>query len=326
LRNEDKIWIGTQEGVYILQNEKIRRFSFDKNLDKASVFSIFIDSKKRIWFGTINDGAICYNPSNNSFTYFNKTNGLKQNLVFSFEESKNGDILIGTVEGVFYVDSKNNLRDFNIIPKQYNVGFRSLLTTNKNEQWFGTASDGLYRLSNNLISNFNLTNGLTFNSGMCLYNDREGNTWLGTDGSGVYKFLGEQFTSYTKSNGLPENYVNAVAQDINGAYWVALRNSGVSKIEEKKITSFKVDKNHPNDIPDNDITVILPLNDGKVLFGTKQGLCSFENETFTLIQILILKANIFYRFMKIMKKQFGLEQMLACINIKMVKLLQKLNR
>ncbi len=58
LNDGDKVWIGTQEGVYILQNEKIRRFQFDTILDKASVFTIFIDSQKRIWYGTINDGAI----------------------------------------------------------------------------------------------------------------------------------------------------------------------------------------------------------------------------------------------------------------------------
>lgn len=284
LKDEDKIWIGTQEGVYILQNEKIRRFSFDKLLDKASVFTIFIDSKKRIWFGTINDGAICYNPSNNSFTYYNKTNGLKQNLVFSFEESTNGDVLLGTVEGIYYVDKTNLIHDFNSIPKQFNVGFRSLLRNKKNEQWFGTASDGLYRLSSDVVSNFNLNNGLTYNSGMCLFDDREGNTWIGTDGSGAFKFLGEQFTSYSKSNGLPENYVNAVAQDTKGAYWVGLRNSGITKLENKQINTFKFSIKNPNTIPDNDITCILPTKDNKVYFGTRLGLCVEENDQFkTLI-------------------------------------------
>ena len=284
LKDEDKIWIGTQEGVYILQNEKIRRFSFDKILDKASVFTIFIDSKKRIWFGTINDGAICYNPSNNSFTYYNKTNGLKQNLVFSFEESSNGDVLLGTVEGIFYVDSKNVLHDYDKIPRQFNIGFRSLLSNKKNEQWFGTASDGLYRLSNDFVANFNLNNGLTYNSGMSLFDDREGNTWIGTDGSGAFKFLGEQFTSYSKSNGLPENYVNAVAQDINGSIWIALRNSGVTKLENKQINTFRFSVKNPNTIPDNDITCILPTKDNKVYFGTRLGLCVEENDQFkTLI-------------------------------------------
>jgi ligand-binding sensor domain-containing protein/serine phosphatase RsbU (regulator of sigma subunit) len=278
----DKVWIGTQEGVYILQNEKLRRFSFDKILDKAAIFSIFIDSKKRIWFGTINNGAICYNPSDNSFSYFDKTKGLKQNLIFTFEESPNGDILLGTVEGVYKIDAKNELYGFDEIPRQYNIGFRSL-SNNKNEQWFGTASDGLYRLSNNVISNFNLTNGLTFNSGMCLYTDRESNTWVGTDGSGAYKFLGDQFTSYTKQNGFPENYVNAVTQDLNGNIWVALRNSGITKIEKGQIKNFKFSVKSPTTIPDNDIICILTTKDNKVFFGTRLGLCVEENDQFKTI-------------------------------------------
>ena len=283
LQDGDKTWIGTQEGVYILQGEKIRRFSFDKTLDKAAVFSIFIDSKKRIWFGTINNGAICYDASNNSFLHFNETNGLKQNFVFSFEEAQNNDILIGTVEGIYYVNKTNILQDYNNVPRQMYIGFRSILSTKKNDQWFGTASDGLIRYKKNTISRFNLSNGLTFNSIMCLYNDREGNIWMGTDGSGVYKFLGEQFTSYTKKEGLIEDYVNAVAQDNNGAYWVAIRNGGIAKIENGKITSYKFDRAHEDAIPDNDILTILPLDDGRIFFGTRDGLCIYDKGAFKTI-------------------------------------------
>ncbi|MBI3520396.1 MAG: hypothetical protein HY062_13725, partial [Bacteroidetes bacterium] len=283
LRDGDKVWIGTQEGVYIMQNEKIRRFAFDKILDKASVFSIFIDSQKRIWFATINNGAICYNSANNSFTHYNSTNGLAQNFVFSFEETPDHEILIGTVEGIYLVNDKEQIRSCDYIPRQMYIGFRSLLTTLKHEQWFGTASDGLFKYHNKSVINFNLTNGLTFNSIMCLYSDREGNLWMGTDGSGVYKYLGDQFTSYTKQNGLTESYVNAVAQDNKGAYWVALRNNGISKIEGNHITSYRFDKKNYNAIPDDDITAILPLQDGRIFFGTRDGLCIYDNGTFKTV-------------------------------------------
>jgi ligand-binding sensor domain-containing protein len=115
---------------------------------------------------------------------------------------------------------------------------------------------------------------------MSLYLDREDNLWMGTDGSGVYKYLGDQFVSYSKTDGLPENYVNAVAQDSKGAYWVALRNSGLSKIEGKNITNYKVERSRPDEIPDNNITSILPLADGRIFFGTLEGLCIYENGKF----------------------------------------------
>ncbi|MES2515143.1 MAG: two-component regulator propeller domain-containing protein [Bacteroidota bacterium] len=273
LADGDKTWIGTQEGVYILQNEKIRRFSFDKILDKASVFSIFIDSKKRIWFGTINNGAICYNPKNNSFTHYNSSNGLQGDLVFSFEENKDKEVLIGTVTGVNILGKDNVLRNCEYIPRQFYVAFRSMLITSQNQEWYGSADIGLYRYTNSLLKPFI----------MCLYEDRENNVWLGTDGSGAYKFLGEQFISYTKKDGLPEDYVNAVAQDKNGAYWIALRNSGLSKIEGSKIENYRFDRAHQDAIPDNDILTILPLDDGRIFFGTRDGLCVFENGKFATI-------------------------------------------
>jgi ligand-binding sensor domain-containing protein/serine phosphatase RsbU (regulator of sigma subunit) len=279
LQDDDKTWIGTLEGVYILQGEKIRRFSFDKTLDKAAVFSIFIDSKKRIWFGTINNGAICYDSKNNNFTNYNTSNGLQENFVFSFAENAQQEILVGTVGGVNIINTTNGIRNCDYIPSQFNIAFRSILT-NKNEQWFGSASDGLYKYYNKSITNFNLANGLTFNSIMSLYLDREDNLWMGTDGSGVYKYLGDQFVSYSKTDGLPENYVNAVAQDSKGAYWVALRNSGLSKIEGKNITNYKVERSRPDEIPDNNITSILPLADGRIFFGTLEGLCIYENGKF----------------------------------------------
>jgi ligand-binding sensor domain-containing protein/serine phosphatase RsbU (regulator of sigma subunit) len=281
LQDGDKTWIGTQEGVYILQNEKIRRFSFDKILDKASVFSIFIDSKKRIWFGTINDGAICYNPTNNACSFYNKSNGLQSDLVFSLEETANHEILIGTAGGFNIIDTKNNIKIGDYIPSQYNIAFRSLLVNSKNEQWLGTSSEGLYKYSNNKLINFNLANGLTLNSILSLYSDREGGIWAGTDGSGVYKFLGERFTFYTKKDGLIENYVNAVAQDNKGNYWVALRNNGISKIKGKEIINYRFNVKTPNAIPDNNINTILPLKDGRIFFGTADGLCIYDNETFS---------------------------------------------
>jgi ligand-binding sensor domain-containing protein/serine phosphatase RsbU (regulator of sigma subunit) len=283
LQDGDKTWIGTQEGVYILQNEKIRRFTFDKILNTAAVFSIFIDSQKRIWFGTINNGAICYNPKNESFTHYNKSNGLQQNLVFSFEENKEKEVLIGTVTGVNIINPNNKIRNCDYIPLQFNVAFRSMLNSSKNEEWYGTADIGLYRFSNKVLKQFNPLNGLTNSSIMCLFEDRENNIWLGTDGSGVYKFLGEQFTSYTTKNGLTDNYINATAQAENGAYWVALRNSGIAIIEGTQITSHKFNKANINAIPDNDILTILPTKDGRMFLGTRDGLCIYEKGIFKTI-------------------------------------------
>ncbi len=283
LKDGDKVWIGTQDGVYILQDEKIRRFQFDSILDKSAVFSMFIDSKKRIWFGTITNGAVCYDPATSTFAHYDKSNGLQENLVFSIAENANKEILLGLVGGVSIIGTNGKARACDYIPRQFYIAFRSTLVDSKNAQWFGSASEGLCHYANGAVKFFNLTNGLTFNSIMCLYEDREGNIWIGTDGSGVYKYSGDRFVSFSKLNGLPENYVNAVTQDKKGNYWVALRNSGICKVEGNKITSYRFDKNRANTIPDDDITSILAADDGRLFFGTRDGLCIYDNTSFKTI-------------------------------------------
>lgn len=285
LRTDDKdnVWIGTQEGVYILKNEKISRFGLDTVLAKASVFYIFVDSQKRVWFATINNGAICYNPSNGSFKHYTKANGLQEQLVFSIVENADHEIILGTVGGINIVDSKGDIRKGDYIPRQFYIAFRSMLITSKNEQWLGTSSDGLYKFANNALSIFGLKNGLTYNSILCLYEDREHNVWIGTDGSGVYKYLGERFTNFTTQNGLPENYINTITQDQKGNYWVAVRTNGISKIEGSEITSYKFNRLHTDAIPDNDITSCIAASDGKLFFGTRDGLCIYANDEFKTI-------------------------------------------
>lgn len=53
LNADNKVWIGTMEGVYTLEDNLIKHFNADSILNKSSVYSIFIDKTKNIWFATL---------------------------------------------------------------------------------------------------------------------------------------------------------------------------------------------------------------------------------------------------------------------------------
>jgi ligand-binding sensor domain-containing protein/serine phosphatase RsbU (regulator of sigma subunit) len=287
LQDGDKTWIGTMKGVFIFENDKITPFAADTLLNSSSVFAIFIDYKKNVWFGTIQNGLICYNVTTKKTTHFNTSNGLMENFVFSIAEDNKHQILIGTQKGLNIINDNFKIRNADEIPTNRNISFSAILRASNTDFYFGTQAEGLYRYdfkNKKTIARYDLLNGLTNNPIQCLYNDIEGNLWVGTDGAGVYKYTNDKFTYYTKSNGLAENYVNAVSQDRNGAYWIALRGKGLCKIEDKIMTQFQMNLKHNlNTIPDNDINAILPLEDGRVFFGTKEGLCIYENNSFKTI-------------------------------------------
>ncbi|MBS1634692.1 MAG: SpoIIE family protein phosphatase [Bacteroidetes bacterium] len=285
IETDDNIWIGTEQGVYTFKNDKIQPFTEDTILNNSSVYTMFVDAQKRIWFGTFQSGAVCYNPANHSFKHYTTDNGLAENWVFSIGQTIAGDILVGArTNGLSIIDPAGKVRKCDYIPRQENVSFSCILTNSKNEQWFGTYAEGVIKYADNAVVKYNLKNGLTNNAILCMYTDREKNIWIGTDGSGVYKYSGERFVSYTKENGLPESYVNALAQDKKGNVWIALRSMGLIRMNGGVMSNFKFKPNTLNTIPDNDINAICLGRNGIVWFGSKDGLCSYENEQFTIFK------------------------------------------
>ncbi len=286
LKDETKVWIGTAEGIFIYENNIITHFNSDSILNNSSIYTIFIDASKNIWFGTMQNGVVFYNSKTKAFKHFNSHNGLMWDFIFSINQKSNGEILIGTQKGLNSIDSKFVIKEVDEIPSNRNISYSCILSNTGSEFYFGTQSEGIlkYNFDTKMVSaKYNLSNGLTNNPIQCLFKDRENNLWIGTDGGGVYKYYNDKFVYYTQQNGLPENYINTVAQDAKGHYWVALKNNGLMKIEGSTLTNFTLNPKKPNDLPDNGINAILPLNDGRIFFGTKEGLCVFENEQFKTI-------------------------------------------
>ena len=100
------IWIGSYGGLIRYDGNSFERF--DSTSGIASVVSLFVDSRDRLWIGT-NDNGAAFMDKYGNVTMYGKREGLPSASVRSFAEGPTGIIYIGTTQGISYVDNNGKL-------------------------------------------------------------------------------------------------------------------------------------------------------------------------------------------------------------------------
>jgi len=278
----EKIWIGTQRGTYYL-NEKQQpiKLSGDKLLENSSVFAIYQDNAGNYWFGTIQNGACCYSPTKNTYTWFDKTNGLVENFIRSFNEDSKGNVYIGTIAGLYSVEGTKKLNTIKIA----GIGLESMAITSINKDknnalWLAT-NEGVLKYNGLTYQKFLIQNGLCGNLILSSCIDSEGNLWFGSDGFGISKLSSEAVVNYGEKDGLPGEYINSTYQTKDKKYWIAMRNSGLLCMDGKEKKQYLVNrKNTKESLIDNNVNCMAQDKDGKLWIGTQDGLSIFNENKF----------------------------------------------
>jgi ligand-binding sensor domain-containing protein len=112
----NQIWLATLGGAYycnisgdpFTNNAKISFSNYgDQHFSGNNyIYSVFIDSRNRIWFGT--DGKGISVLEKGKFTSFDKKQGLKSNIVYSITEDSDNHIWFSTANaGIYRFDGKS---------------------------------------------------------------------------------------------------------------------------------------------------------------------------------------------------------------------------
>lgn len=200
--NNDHLLIGTQtRGLFVYDQEMnlLDHFSTATNptLSANMISSIFEDSKKQLWLGTNTGGINKCNIKTREIVSFTKSNSLLvDNDVRCFEEL-NGNLIIGTFEGLSILDLKTDLiskyNNFDVREGSLNhFSVYSLFTDRVGTLWVGTYSGGVsyYNPLNNRFTFYHPQNephGLFGIFGYMVYQP-EGTLWMATEGGGLLEF------------------------------------------------------------------------------------------------------------------------------------------
>ncbi len=181
-----------------------------------------------------------------AFRRFNAEQGLQLETVSSIVEDRHGFIWIGGTPGAVRYDGyefrqiAQEDRTRNSLPA---VNISALLADRRGVLWFGTASDGLYRMYRNEHSfgkyraDEDTPTALTDNRIRVLFEDAAGVLWVGTYG-GLNAVNSERnsvrrySSNPADSSGLPGDRISAIAQTPDGKLWIGT-NAGLCYLDQR---------------------------------------------------------------------------------------------
>jgi signal transduction histidine kinase/ligand-binding sensor domain-containing protein len=204
------------------------------------------DKKNRVWIGSNAFGLFAYDLANNKVIASPLADGPFKitDKVFTVIENVNGDIWLGTDNGIYVVKSDlSGMHDFRTGDDNKSISSNNVISffiDCKDRMWVGTDGGGLnlYNSRDNTFSHYKAdeSNNLALNNNSVrsIMEDRQGILWLGTWQGGVnYTLLhiSKQIMHYKNEPGNPNSLiydaVSAIYEDRKGNIWVGTDGGGL---------------------------------------------------------------------------------------------------
>ena len=150
----------------------------------------------------------------------------------------------------------------------------ALLMDKDNALWVATVNDGLYRICGKTVDHFGLTDGLSSNSVLNLYEDQEGIIWAATS-SGLDSFQEPRVLTYSAKEGLGADFAVSVIASHDGTVWLANAGS-LDSIHNGTVLSRRM----KDGLPGHQVTSLLEDRDGRLWVGVDDRLFIYENRHF----------------------------------------------
>jgi diguanylate cyclase (GGDEF)-like protein len=243
------LWIGTNGGglAYLhASSDRVSTWSHDENdatgIAGDIVRAMLLDSDGKLWLGLRNAGLDRFDPELGRFEHIDL--GVTAS-VFALEKDSNGDLWVGTDQGLFRVASQDGaVRQFvHAADDAASISgdrIRSIYEDGQGNLWIGTRRAGLNRFDRQSSSftrfGHDPSDAASISSDRVttILEDGDGRLWIGTaDGLNLMNRQDGTFTRFHREadNGLSlgDNSVAALFEDRSGILWVGTLTGGVSK-------------------------------------------------------------------------------------------------
>jgi ligand-binding sensor domain-containing protein/signal transduction histidine kinase len=268
---EGNLWAGTEtDGLHILRDQRFRTLGAREGLTSDATTAVVEDGAGTLWVGTAGGGlnavtrnateethpggnskdaagrlGLSYLSGAESIRNYSVRNGLLSDVILSLAAAKNGDLWVGTPDGL------NRIRGGKIdaftsadgLPDDF---IRSLLADADGSLWIGTRR-GLAHWATQVgslpgahMETFTQANGLGSDLVGAMDRDAGGDLWVATF-AGLSRLHGGRIQNYTTANGLSSNVVTALLPRANGTLLVGTQDHGWNLWDGQKFSAVRHD-------------------------------------------------------------------------------------
>lgn len=253
-------------------------------------FDIAVDPKGIIYVPLLNSGVYAFSKEKNDFWGIRKW-GIHINET-SVEVLKNGEKWFAGMDGhgVYRLTSSQK---FNFFPKQ-NFFFQnviSLLVDHKENVWAGSLRQGICMIRDNVVTYYNMSNGLPDNTISTIYEDKDNRIWAGSP-KGLSYFENNKFIKIEfNDEGLSEN-IKAIIQDNQYRYWITTDNGIIVLTPKTKNTnSWSISNYNISTLGKQDGLLNASFTQGSIMIDSKNQLVVGSEGNLLFLPIDNFKVN-----------------------------------
>lgn len=299
--SEKNLWFGTySKGLNILNFKKniFRNYTPNGNNNSLShsIISSFAEGENgNVWIGTDGGGLNYFKQKTQTFTHFNKNDGLPSNAIVGLQKDEDSNLYIGMWGGAlsYFNTTRNTFSNITSLannPEDFkNLNLKSILLDN-DTVYIATHSDGLYMLSlqdRKLLtresSAKNLQHYFPILHSHKVLHDQHGNIWL-ANSQGLLKIEKDTSIFYlhnpSDSTSLSDNYIADIFEDDMGRIWIGTL-LGLNLYDNEKRNFKRINETHKLN---QSIKSIIQDNNGAIWCGTANGIIKIDSKSFAYKQ------------------------------------------
>jgi ligand-binding sensor domain-containing protein len=275
---EGNLWVGTETGgLDILRDQRFHTLDTRAGLSSDRITTVVEDSSGTLWAGTREDGlnALRREESNDGWRVdrsLTVKNGLASNVILSLAAAPNGDLWVGTPDGLSRIRG-NTMDTFTSADGLPDDFVRSLLIDPDGSLWIGTRR-GLTHWAMGRsgpgsvagMKTYTKANGLGSDLVGALARDSRGDLWVATL-AGLSRLRGDTISNFTTVNGLSSNVVTALLPRADGTLLIGTQGHGWDAWDGDKFSAAT-----QNGLEQTTIHAILDNGSGHLWFATGNGI------------------------------------------------------